>query len=376
MNLSSNLLHKLDARRLEGSLRSLSSEHDFIDFSSNDYLGLAKSSAIQKMVIEEMQQYPVHNGSTGSRLLSGNFDYHESLEADLAQFFNSESTILFNSGYDANIGLLSSILQRGDRIFYDELSHASIRDGIRLSYAKAFGFKHNDVNDLRQKLHKTSSGGEDYLVVESIYSMDGDAAPLKELVEISQEFGLKLIVDEAHSTGVYGSKGQGIVVDMDLVPFVFARIHTFGKALGCHGAVVAGNKQLINYLINFARSFIYTTSMPLHNVLTIKCAINEIAQSEERSILQQKIAYFKEMISQFDLERYFIESTGPIQGCVIGSTEKVKDISEKLRAHKFDVKPILSPTVASGQERIRFCVHSYNTLADIREILFLLSTFV
>lgn len=376
MNLSSKLLQKLEARRLEGSLRSLSSQHGLIDFSSNDYLGFAKSPVIQKEVIEEMHQYPVHNGSTGSRLLSGNFDYHESLEADLAQFFQSEATILFNSGYDANIGLLSSILQRGDRIFYDELSHASIRDGIRLSYAKSFGFKHNDIDDLRQKLQKTSAGGEDYLVVESVYSMDGDTAPLAELVKISKEFGLKLIVDEAHSTGVYGLKGQGIVVDMDLIPFVFARIHTFGKALGSHGAVVAGNKQLIDYLINFARSFIYTTSMPLHNVLTIKCSINEIVHSEERLILRQRIAFFKEMISHFGLEKLFIESSSPIQSCIIGSTKKVKDISGKLRAHKFDVKPILSPTVALGQERIRFCVHSYNTLADIREILFLLSTFV
>ena len=326
--------------------------------------------------MEDMHRYPTNNGSSGSRLLSGNFDFHEALETDLARFFKSDRTLLFNSGYDANIGLLSSILQRSDRIFYDEFSHASIRDGIRLSYAKAFGFKHNDLDDLRRKLNKTSSEGEKYLVVEAVYSMDGDMAPLKEMVEISKEFDVKLIVDEAHSTGVYGSKGQGIVIDNDLDPFIFARIYTFGKAMGCHGATVAGDEQLIHYLLNFARSFIYTTAMPLHNVLSIKNALAELEQSKERQILWQKIAYFKEMISNFNLDQFFIESDSPIQSCVIGSTSKVKTICEKLRANKFDAKPILSPTVASGQERIRFCIHSYNTLDDIHEILFLLSTFV
>ena len=376
MKLPSNLLHKLDARRLEGSLRSLASQNDFIDFSSNDYLGFAKNTAIRKKVMEDMHRYPTNNGSSGSRLLSGNFDFHEALETDLARFFKSDRTLLFNSGYDANIGLLSSILQRSDRIFYDEFSHASIRDGIRLSYAKAFGFKHNDLDDLRRKLNKTSSEGEKYLVVEAVYSMDGDMAPLKEMVEISKEFDVKLIVDEAHSTGVYGSKGQGIVIDNELDPFIFARIYTFGKAMGCHGATVAGDEQLIHYLLNFARSFIYTTAMPLHNVLSIKNALAELEQSKERQILWQKIAYFKEMISNFNLDQFFIESDSPIQSCVIGSTSKVKTICEKLRANKFDAKPILSPTVASGQERIRFCIHSYNTLDDIHEILFLLSTFV
>ncbi len=376
MNFPAKLLHKLDARQENGSLRSLSPQNDLIDFSSNDYLGFAKNPTIFKEVREELNTYFPINGSTGSRLLSGNFDFHEALERQLADFFGAKSALLFNSGYDANIGLLSSVPQRGDSIFYDESSHASIRDGIRLSNAKSYRFKHNDLNDLELKLKKAGTEGQGYIVVESIYSMDGDAAPLSELVTISKKYNLRLIVDEAHSTGVYGSLGQGMVNELNLTPFVFARIYTFGKAVGCHGAAIVGSSLLIQYLINFARSFIYTTAMPVHNVLAIKKALLLLKSTKDRSVLLKNVACFKEMIVKNHLDEIFIKSNSPIQSAIIASNEKVKQIALKLRAHKFDAKPILSPTVPMGQERIRFCVHSYNTSADIQEILFLLSTFV
>jgi 8-amino-7-oxononanoate synthase len=376
MKFPSNLLLKLDTRQENGSLRSLSPQNDLIDFSSNDYLGFARNPIIFKQVQEDLDSYFPNNGSTGSRLLSGNFDFHEALEAQLAAFFNAEGALLFNSGYDANIGLLSSVPQRGDCIFYDENSHASIRDGIRLSHAKSYRFKHNDLDDLREKLEKTDKGNQGYLVVESIYSMDGDAAPLSGFAEISKAYDLNLIVDEAHATGIYGSEGQGMVHDLGLSAFVFARIYTFGKALGCHGAAIVGDALLIQFLINFARSFIYTTAMPLHNVLAIKNALLYLKSTKNRKVLSENIAHFKAMIIKNKLENSFIKSSSPIQSAIIASNEEVKRIAHRLNTHNFDVKPILSPTVPAGQERIRFCVHSHNTSADIQEILFLLSTFV
>jgi len=206
--------------------------------------------------------------------------------------------------------------------------------------------------------------------------MDGDMPPLKELAELSESIGFKLIVDEAHSSGVFGEKGEGVVIDQQLESCVFARIHTFGKALGCHGAVVVGDKLLIQYLVNFSRPFIYTTAMPLHNVLTIKFAVEMLSVTKERERLRTNINYFKEMIRQFKLQDIFISSPSAIQSAVISSPKKVKEVTAKLRQHNFDAKPILSPTVPVGKERIRFCIHSYNTSQEIQEILFLLSTFV
>ncbi len=376
MKFPSKLLDKLEGRRLSGSLRSLPSRTDLIDFSSNDYLGFSRNEQLFELVQARLKTSQANNGSTGSRLLSGNFSFHEALETELAEFFKAEAALLFNSGYDANIGLLSSVPQRGDRIFYDEFSHASIRDGIRLSHAKAFGFKHNDLADLQQKIKGTNAAGEVFVVVESVYSMDGDQAPLKELCHLSETLDFKLIVDEAHATGVYGPKGQGMVIEQELGPYVFARIHTFGKALGCHGATVTGGRFLMQYLVNFARSFIYTTAMPLHAVLTIQFALDLLSSTKERDILSGKISFFKEMINHFKLQSIFINSTSPIQSAVIASPQRVKEVTEKLKEHRFDAKPILSPTVPLGKERIRFCIHSYNTYDEIQEVLFLLSTFV
>lgn len=376
MKFPSKLLDKLEGRRLSGSLRSLPTQTDLIDFSSNDYLGFSRNEHLFDLVMKKLKSGQIHNGSTGSRLLSGNFAFHETLEAELAEFFKVEGALLFNSGYDANIGFLSSVPQRGDRIFYDEFSHASIRDGIRLSHAKAFGFRHNDLDDLQQKIKATDSEGEVYVVVESVYSMDGDQSPLRALSQLSEPLNFKLIVDEAHATGVYGLKGEGIVVEQELEADVFARIHTFGKALGCHGATIAGDRLLIQYLVNFARPFIYTTAMPIHAVLTIQFAVAMLSGTKEREILHKNIAYFKEMITQYKLQDIFINSDSPIQSAVIASPQRVKEVTGKLKEHHFDAKPILSPTVPLGQERIRFCVHSYNTYSEIQEILFLLSTFV
>jgi 8-amino-7-oxononanoate synthase len=376
MKIPNNLSEKLADRLANGSLRKLSVRQPMTDFSSNDYLGFAGSKAIAEGVQKELTGLSHINGSTGSRLLSGNFELHEAVESSLALFFKAQSALLFNSGYDAHIGLLSSVPQRGDRIFYDELCHASIRDGIRLSHASAYGFRHNDTEDLNKKFQKTNTEkGNVYLVVEGVYSMDGDLAPLVQLAQFAHDKGIRLIVDEAHATGVFGEMGAGLTASLGLEPYVFARVHTFGKSMGCHGAAVLGSRDLRQYLVNFARSFIYTTALPQHSVLTIKHALLQLKQTRAIEQLFLNIAEFKRVVHSLGMDHLFLKSSSPVQSCLLSPPERVKEISQRLMDRNFDARPILSPTVPKGQERIRFCLHSYNTYQEIQDVLLLLSTF-
>ncbi len=239
--MDSKLKNKLNKRIEEGTLRSLSSFEGAIDFFSNDYLGLSR--------VKFESEYPTQNGSTGSRLISGTSKIALSTEEKLATFFGTESAIIYNSGYDANIGFFSCVPQRGDTVLYDEYIHASVRDGIRMSFAESISFKHNDIIDLERKLEKLT--GTIYVSIESLYSMDGDIAPLKQIAEICQNHNAYLVVDEAHAAGVFGENGKGLVHQEEIEKAVFARLVTFGKAYGSHGAVILGSKELIDYQINF-----------------------------------------------------------------------------------------------------------------------------
>jgi 8-amino-7-oxononanoate synthase len=368
------LKRKINQRKEDNSFRNLMQLSSGVDFVSNDYLGFSKKEVIQEKALELLGKNHFKNGSTGARLLSGNHPLHELVETQLANFHKTEAALLFNSGYDANIGLFSAILQKGATIFYDELIHASIRDGIRLSHAKAFKFKHNSLEDLRKKRNKAS--GTVFIAVESVYSMDGDSAPLKELVDFSIENNCFLIVDEAHSNGVFGENGSGMLQDLHQEDKVFARVHTFGKALGCHGAVVLGSKELKEYLVNFSRSFMYTTAASLHSVALISAAYQELYISEESAALKKNILFFKEKIVENKLQHLFVESDSAIQCCLISGNKKVKDIAGALQKKGYQLKPILSPTVPKGKERLRFCLHSYNIKEEIAEVLRLLATFV
>ena len=251
--MNENFLEKkLRERQQANALRVLRLNDDKIDFCSNDYLGIVKNKLIEDSIINKN----LSHGSTGSRLLSGNYKLIEETEKIIADFHDAEEGLIFNSGYDANIGLLSSVPQKGDVIIYDQLSHASIRDGIRLSFADSFSFLHNDVDDLEKKLSAAAKPQQNiFVVTESVFSMDGDMAPLKEISKLCEKYNAALIVDEAHATGVVGEKGEGLVQHLDLQQKCFARLHTFGKACGCHGAVILGSTQLKKYLINFARTF-------------------------------------------------------------------------------------------------------------------------
>lgn len=374
MQLSEKLTNKLQQRKESQSLRTLGKEINLIDFSSNDYLGFAKS----EVIFNKTHQYLIENnikqnGATGSRLLSGNHDLYNKVEKELCEFHNSEAALIFNSGYDANIGFFSSVPQRGDIILFDEFIHASIRDGIQLSNAKSFKFQHNNIEDLENKILKQikSSDSEIYVVTESVFSMDGDSPDLKKLSEIVKKHDAYLIVDEAHAVGVFN---KGLVQELNLGNNVFAQIITFGKALGCHGAVILGNNELIQYLINFSRSLIYTTGLSPHSLATIKFAYLELTKSKSQELLQKNINFFKQEINRLQLN--FIKSSSAIHCCIIPGNEKVKLIANQLKEKGFDIKPILSPTVRNREERLRFCLHSYNSFKEITSVLENLATFV
>src|SRR5258708_29865889 len=257
--MSLTLQRLLNSKKETDSFRQLKIVHGLIDFSSNDYLGLAKSRELFEIIQREIERIATpYNGATGSRLLSGNSELAERLEAKLAAIFHAQRTLLFNSGYTANLAVLSSLPQRGDTIIYDELAHACIKDGARLSLASRFSFKHNDLNDLEEKIKR--SKGNIFIAVESIYSMDGDECPLEELTTLAEKYNAILILDEAHSTGSYGENGSGLAVQKKLEGKIAVRVYTFGKAIGVHGACVAGGGTFVNYLLQFTRPFYYNNT--------------------------------------------------------------------------------------------------------------------
>lgn len=350
--------NRLEARQAAGNYRQLKPGNDLIDFCSNDYLGFARSEQFKLMIRAEEESYPRSlNGSTGSRLLTGNLSYAEALEASIARWHNAEAGLIFNSGYDANVGLLSCLPQRNDTIICDEFIHASIIDGSRLSYANRYNFKHNDLQSLEDKLKHAK--GICYVVIESVYSMDGDIAPIRAIADLTEHHNACLIVDEAHALGVFG---KGLVNQLQLEKRVFARVITFGKALGCHGAIVAGSMRLRDYLLNFARSFIYSTAASFHQLAAIKMGYQLLDQSSETiEKLHQNINIFKQQINSNDM----IESPSAIQCLVAGSNERAMMLSQKLNEAGIDARPILSPTVAAGTERLRICLHSFNTPQQI-----------
>ncbi|MBD3581777.1 aminotransferase class I/II-fold pyridoxal phosphate-dependent enzyme [Flavobacterium selenitireducens] len=371
MDFPKKLLDKLEKRAQENAIRTLSSADFQFDFCSNDYLGFAHSREIFDETHEFLiRQQTLTNGSTGSRLISGNHHLYDQAETFISQFHLSESALMFNSGYDANIGFFSSVPQRSDVILYDELCHASIRDGIGLSRAKAFKFAHNDLEELEALATKFKSGNTTiYVVTESVFSMDGDSPNLEELTRICARHDCLCVIDEAHAIGVFGAHGSGLVQQLGLENAFFARIITFGKGLGCHGAAILGSVRLKEYLVNFARSFIYTTALPPHSVATVITAYKRLQTTTNVSELSEIISHFNREKNRLSLKPMFVYSKSAIQCAVIPGNERVKSVAEKLQEKGFGVKAILSPTVPEGQERLRICLHSYNSEQEISDLL-------
>lgn len=368
--LTNRLTADLADRKQRGLFRSLTVAESAIDFTSNDYLGIGRSATLQKQ-LAEAATYLTRNGATGSRLLAGHTHLTDTVEAELARFYRAETALLFNAGYLANLGLLTCLAKAGDTLITDELIHASLIDGTRLSKAARLRFAHNDLADLEIQLRQASmQGGNSFVVVESLYSMDGDEAPLPQLAALCAAYDAALIVDEAHASGVYGPGGAGLVVAHGLQDQVTARVHTFGKALGVHGAAVLGSALLRTYLINTARPFIYTTALPPHDLLAIQLAHKLVAAEPDRAaLLHERIAYFREKSRQLAPEANWLTSTSPIQGLIMPGNAAVRQVAAKAQAAGFDVRPIVSPTVAAGHERIRICLHTYNTNDDIDGLL-------
>ena len=369
------LQDKLSQREAEQALRSLKlTPQDLVDFSSNDYLGFSKNESITDLVYKKRDDYKNQDQSaSGSRLLTGNYPMIDDFEIYLQSFYECDAATVFNSGYDANLGLLSSIAQRQDLILYDELSHASIRDGIALSKAKAYKFKHNDINDLESKLIRFKNQFKTiYVVTEHVFSMDGDRSEVDDILKVCKTHNAYFILDEAHAVGVLNANGCS-----QQSQDIFARVVTFGKAFGSHGAAVLGSINLKTYLINFAKSFIYTTA-PTSEITARNWASHLYLEKNtgEFDVLRSLIERFKDEICSNNLSTYFIESDSAIQSCVVSGNEQVKSISNQLQLQGFDVRPILSPTVPKGKERLRFCLHSFNKREDISLALRKLNLFL
>ena len=353
---------RLLERKQQNAFRTLRLQDGKVDFCSNDYLGLATKGRKNK------EEGLLANGSAGSRLLAGNYSLIEDTEKQIALFHDAEACLIFNSGYDANLGLLSCVPQKGDTIIYDFLSHASIRDGIRLSTAQSYAFLHNDLADLERRL--INGTGTIFVVTESVFSMDGDFCPLLEIINLCKLYNAHLILDEAHATGVVGRKGEGLAQHLNFHKDVFARVHTFGKACGCHGAVVLGSQSLRDYLINFARSFIYSTALPPHAIATIAWSYSVFPlMNEERNHLSNLINHFQEAKISFQK----LSSFTPIQVVIVEGNSEVKRIASLLQENKLDIRPILYPTVPKGKERLRIVFHSFNTMEQVDLLIKLLS---
>lgn len=376
MNAEDRINDYLQQRRENYLYRQLSVNQNLTDFSSNDYLGLSRAAFIRQQVETDYQNYKFEkSGATGSRLLNGNSALYEEVEEILAKTHHAEAALLFNSGFDANVGLISTVIRPNDLIFYDELVHASIHQGMKLSGAKLIAYKHNDCHDLEEKIKVNTGSGCRFILTESLFSMEGDRADLKKLAALSSFYGVELIVDEAHATGLFGSKGSGLCNEAGIERYCFARIYTFGKAIGSHGAAVVGGRRLKEYLINFSRNFIYSTALETHNLLRVK---------HTYLFLQNNV---NQLFSILNLNKHFqnknwqektsfkLIGDGPIYGIIVPENKKCKDLSNYLQKHKLDVRAILSPTVPKGTERLRVILHSFNTEAEIDQLFSLLSDY-
>ncbi|MCX6213538.1 8-amino-7-oxononanoate synthase [Spirosoma sp.] len=376
-SINQTLLERLAVYRQKGLLRQLRIADEAVDFCSNDYLGLARSSQLKQAIQQANAEHSsLRTGATGSRLLAGQTTLAQEVEQKLALFYGTEAALVFNSGYDANIGLLACLPRKGDTLLTDELIHASMIDGARLSYAARHRFRHNDLVDLKAQLEGASQpqNGQIFVAVESVYSMDGDVAPLRELADLCDEYGAALLVDEAHATGIYGSEngvnGEGLVTALGLQNRVLARVHTFGKALGVHGAAIVGPAVLRDYLINFARPFIYTTALPPHSLLAIRCAHDQVrADSSALQQLHHQLTYFRRQVAEKLPGSQWSTSQSPIQCLIIPGNDRARRVAAAAQATGLDVRAILSPTVPVGQERLRLCIHAFNTIDEIDRLV-------
>lgn len=373
MSAEDSIRQYLQQRNEQSLYRQLSVNQYLIDFSSNDYLGLSRSALIRQQVAEASKNYQFHkSGATGSRLLNGNSELYEQVEQLLASHHHAESALLFNSGFDANVGLIATVARPDDIIYYDELVHASIHQGMRLSGAELRAFLHNDYSDLVSKMEGRNGFKNAFIITESVFSMEGDQADLNILANLADQYHAELIVDEAHATGIFGSRGSGLCNEMGVEARCFARVYTFGKAMGGHGAVVVGKAWLKEYLINFSKNFIYTTALDTHSLLSVEHAYFFVQNNVNQFFkLKNIINYFRFRVTELK-GKFELRGSGPIFGVIVPGNEPCRKLAVYLQQHGLDVRAILSPTVPEGQERLRVILHSFNTKEQVDYLLSLL----
>jgi len=337
-----------------------------LNFCSNDYLGLANDARIKAAAIDAIEKYGF--GSGASRLVCGNMSPHEALEAELAKLKNTESALVYSSGYMANTGIISAIMDRHGVVLSDRLNHASIVDGITLSRAKLLRYPHADMQALEDMLKGIPGSQRKLIVTDSVFSMDGDRAPLKEIVDIAARYEAMVMVDEAHGFGVLGNHGGGLVEELGLGDKVDIQMGTLSKAAGCFGAYACGKKVLREYLINKSRGFIYTTAMPPSLAQAARMALQIIKEeSNGRRQLHQNAQYLREGIQALSFDT--MNSSTAIIPLLVKDPKRAVAISRQLLGLGIFVQAIRPPTVPVGSARLRFTVMATHTREDLDQVL-------
>ena len=351
MKIEKRILAELADLESQAQLRDLEAVRG-VDLCSNDYLGLSADPRM-KQAIQEGVDAAARVASTGSRLLSGHDEVWTTLENDFARWIGAEAALYFTSGYAANIGLLSAILGPNDVVFSDSANHASLIDGMRLSKCRRIIFPHRDLNALEGELRwSLSNSGARFIVVESIFSMDGDRAPLRDLAALAARYQAELIVDEAHATGVCGPAGRGCVAEARLTSRVFATVHTCGKALAAAGAFVCGSDSLRRFLINRARTFIFSTALPPYFASQVATGMRLAATMEvERTHLADLSSFLRNELQQNGFDT--AGSDSHIVPIVLGSNDTALFFAAQLQACGYGIRAVRPPTVPPGTARLR-----------------------
>ncbi|KAI1504478.1 pyridoxal phosphate-dependent transferase [Biscogniauxia marginata] len=409
-SLEATLAARLADRKSRSQLRSLTSfPTSNADFSSNAYLSLSLVPEIRRAYLSYLEAHaslsspsPPLLGSGGSRLLDGNSQFVQLLEREIAAFHSAPAGLLFNSGFDANVGLFSCLPQPGDIILYDEYIHASAHDGMKLSRAsRKLPFKHNSVaieprnsgtsKGLDELLIEISDGETDggvrdgkinvFVAIEGVYSMDGDVAPLREIIaSVKHRLPLGngyIIIDEAHSTGLFGKQGRGLVCEVGVEEDLFIRVHTFGKAMSSSGAIVLCSPTIRAYLINYARTLIYTTAMPLSCLANIKVAYDYLSSGQADALLHHLhnlVKHTHNLLAavcfrhQTVPEILSVKYHPPRSPIIPVFTSDPLSLAQHCQERGFTIRPIVAPTVPRGKERVRVCVHAGNTFAEVKAL--------
>lgn len=334
-----------------------------LNLSSNNYLGVANHPMLKAAAIQAVQQLGC--GATSARLIVGNYELYDQVEKDLAQFKNTEAALMFNSGYSANVGIITTLASKGDIILSDKTNHASIIDGVRLSGAECLCYKHIDIADLERCLKIAQGYRRKLIITDSVFSMDGDLAPLPAIVELKEKYGAVLMIDEAHGGGIFGENGRGLAEFYGVSDRVEINMATLGKAFGCSGAYVAGRKVLIDYLRNKARSFIFTTGLPPAVVASVQAALQVVQQENWRRIeVLEKAAWVRDQLVKagFDL----LNSQSQIIPILVGDNAATLEFSKRLFDLNILAMAVRPPTVPLNTARLRLTImatHSKEELA-------------